>query len=48
MARHRVGDAPPHVLLPRPIGATGGNMPHGQNAGYLGKKSGRGFYSYEK
>ena len=28
---------PPHVLLPRPIGPTGGNMPHGQNAGYLGK-----------
>ncbi len=27
------GDAPPHVLLPRPIGATGGNMPHGQDAG---------------
>jgi hypothetical protein len=25
------------VLLPRPIGNTGGNMPHGQNAGYLGK-----------
>ncbi|MBM3727268.1 MAG: DUF1501 domain-containing protein [Acidobacteria bacterium] len=31
------GDVPPHVLLPRPIGATGGNMPHGQSAGYLGK-----------
>jgi hypothetical protein len=31
------GDAPPNVLLPRPIGATGGNMPHGQFAGYLGK-----------
>ncbi len=31
------GDVPPHMLLPRPIGATGGNMPHGQNAGYLGK-----------
>ncbi len=28
---------PPHVLLPRPIGNTGGNMPHGQNAGFLGK-----------
>ena len=27
----------PHVLLPRPIGHTGGNMPHGQNAGFLGK-----------
>jgi hypothetical protein len=30
-------EVPPHVLLPRPIGATGGNMPHGQSAGYLGK-----------
>ncbi|MDZ4857965.1 MAG: DUF1501 domain-containing protein [Candidatus Hydrogenedentes bacterium] len=28
---------PAHVLMPRPIGPTGGNMPHGQNAGYLGK-----------
>lgn len=28
---------PPHVLLPRPIGSTGGNMPHGQSAGFLGK-----------
>jgi len=32
------GDAPAHVLLPRPMGNTGGNMPHGQSAGYLGKK----------
>jgi hypothetical protein len=32
------GDVPPHVLLPRPIGNTGGNMPHGQDAGYLGKQ----------
>jgi hypothetical protein len=31
------GDVPPHVLLPRPIGNTGGNMPHGQNGGFLGK-----------
>jgi hypothetical protein len=31
------GDAPPHVLMPRPMGPTGGNMPHGQSAGYLGK-----------
>jgi hypothetical protein len=31
------GDVPPHVLMPRPIGNTGGNMPHGQNAGFLGK-----------
>lgn len=30
-------DAPPNVLLPKPIGATGGNMPHGHAAGYLGK-----------
>ncbi len=29
--------APPHVLLPRPIGNTGGNLPHGQSAGFLGK-----------
>src|SRR3954467_4193524 len=25
-------DTPPHVLLPRPIGPTGGNLPHGQSA----------------
>jgi uncharacterized protein (DUF1501 family) len=31
------GDVPPHVLLPHPIGNTGGNMPHGQTAGFLGK-----------
>lgn len=31
------GDVPPHVLMPRPIGNTGGNMPHGQSAGFLGK-----------
>jgi Protein of unknown function (DUF1501) len=31
------GDVPAHVLLPRPIGNTGGNMPHGQKAGFLGK-----------
>lgn len=30
-------DLPTHVLLPRPIGPTGGNLPHGQAAGYLGK-----------
>jgi hypothetical protein len=30
-------DTPPHVLIPKPIGPTGGNMPHGQSAGYLGK-----------
>src|SRR6185437_4513465 len=32
------GEVPAHVLLPRPMGPTGGNMPHGQNAGYLGKQ----------
>lgn len=31
------GDLPPHVMIPTPIGNTGGNMPHGQNAGFLGK-----------
>ena len=31
------GEMPPHVLLPKPIGRTGGNLPHGQNAGYLGR-----------
>jgi hypothetical protein len=32
------GEVPAHVLMPHPIGRTGGNMPHGQNAGYLGKQ----------
>lgn len=27
---------PGHVVLPGPIGSTGGNLPHGQSAGYLG------------
>jgi hypothetical protein len=31
------GAAPPHVVLPTPMGNTGGNLPHGQSAGYLGK-----------
>src|SRR5215208_5083878 len=31
------GELPAHVLLPRPIGRTGGNLPHGHLAGYLGK-----------
>src|SRR2546425_6475526 len=31
------GDVPPPVLMPHPIGNTGGNMPHGQSAGFLGK-----------
>lgn len=30
-------DLPGHVLLPRPIGNTGGGMPHGDDAGYLGR-----------
>lgn len=32
------GEIPGHVLIPKPIGRTGGNMPHGQTAGYLGKR----------
>src|SRR5205814_10305060 len=32
------GAVPPHVLLPTPMGPTGGNMPHGQAAGYLGQQ----------
>jgi hypothetical protein len=32
------GDVPAHVLLPRPMGPTGGNLPHGQSAGYLGRQ----------
>ena len=31
---------PAHVMLPRPIGTTGGNMPHGQTAGFLGESFG--------
>ena len=31
------GELPAHVLLPKPIGRTGGNLPHGHLAGYLGK-----------
>ncbi len=31
------GELPAHVLLPKPIGKTGGNLPHGHTAGYLGK-----------
>jgi hypothetical protein len=33
------GNLPPHVMIPTPIGNTGGNMPHGQNAGFLGKEN---------
>lgn len=31
-------EMPSHVLLPGPIGNTGGNLPHGQTAGLLGKE----------
>jgi uncharacterized protein (DUF1501 family) len=31
------GEMPTHVILPEPMGPTGGNMPHGQDAGFLGK-----------
>jgi len=30
-------ELPGHVILPEPMGPTGGNMPHGQDAGFLGK-----------
>jgi uncharacterized protein (DUF1501 family) len=32
------GELPAHVLLPKPIGRTGGNLPHGHSAGFLGKQ----------
>ena len=35
--RGRRTDLPAHVLLPEPMGPTGGNLPHGQEAGFLGK-----------
>ena len=35
--RGRRSDLPPHIILPRPMGRTGGNLPHGQDAGFLGK-----------
>src|SRR3954471_20459896 len=35
--RGRKTDLPAHVVLPEPMGPTGGNMPHGQEAGFLGK-----------
>ena len=31
------GDMPPNVLIPVPIGQLGGNLPHGDTAGFLGK-----------
>ena len=33
----REDELPAHVVLPEPMGPTGGNMPHGQDAGFLGK-----------
>jgi uncharacterized protein (DUF1501 family) len=35
--RGRKSDLPPFVVLPEPMGRTGGNLPHGQDAGFLGK-----------
>src|SRR5690606_13710348 len=35
--RGRKTDLPPHVILPESMGNTGGNLPHGQDAGFLGK-----------
>ncbi len=35
--RGRKGDLPPHVILPEPMGDTGGGLPHGQDGGFLGK-----------
>ncbi len=32
------GELPAHVMIPRPIGRTGGNLPHANTAGYLGKQ----------
>jgi hypothetical protein len=31
------GELPAHVVVPKPIGRTGGNLPHGHTAGYLGR-----------
>jgi hypothetical protein len=33
----RRNELPAHIILPEPMGPTGGNMPHGQDAGFLGK-----------
>jgi uncharacterized protein (DUF1501 family) len=32
------GEVPAYVLVPKPIGRTGGNLPHGHTAGFLGKQ----------
>lgn len=34
----RNGDLPASVILPEKMGATGANLPHGQEAGFLGKQ----------
>lgn len=34
----RKNDLPPHVVLPEKMGSTGGNVSHGQEAGFLGKQ----------
>lgn len=33
----RHSELPANIILPEPMGPTGGNMPHGQDAGFLGK-----------
>src|SRR6478752_7586080 len=33
----RKTELPAHVILPEPMGPTGGNLSHGQDAGFLGK-----------
>ncbi|HAY82265.1 MAG TPA: DUF1501 domain-containing protein [Planctomycetaceae bacterium] len=35
--RGRRSDVPANVILPEAMGRTGGNLPHGQDAGFLGK-----------
>jgi hypothetical protein len=35
--RGRRTDLPAHVVMPEPMGSTGGNLPHGQDGGFLGK-----------
>ncbi|MCH7725600.1 MAG: DUF1501 domain-containing protein [Planctomycetes bacterium] len=35
--RGRKTDLPAHMVLPEAMGRTGGNLPHGQDAGFLGK-----------
>ena len=38
LLKGRKGDLPCSVVLPEKMGATGGNLPHGQDAGFLGKQ----------